>query len=143
MKTILLSIGVGGKKDLVLLRQRTRQLASLLGFDDPDLTILAASVFDLACQRHRRRTTWNFWVESGCLHIAPDDSHRNLNGHIHKRLPTKPPFGNADILWLIRTICRLAPVNIFAEMQKVNQELLQALLTARSAQGKGIERWAA
>ncbi|HMF18920.1 MAG TPA: hypothetical protein VKE98_17060 [Gemmataceae bacterium] len=145
MKQFLLSVCVRGKKDLVLLRQRTRQLAALLGCDGTDQTILAATVFDLACQRHQRRprATWSFWVADRRLRIAPDVWHSGPNLHIVKRLPERAILGDADIQWVIKEMGRLAPVKVFEEMQKLNQDLLQALLEARRVQRTGTIRTAA
>ena len=136
MKQFLLSVCVRGKKDLVLLRQRTRHLAALLGYEGTDQTILAATVFDLALQRHRRRprATWNFWVADRRLRIAPDAWQIGPNLHIVKRLPENTILGDADIRWVIKEMGRLAPVQVFEEMQKLNRELLQALVEARTAQ---------
>jgi hypothetical protein len=129
MKQILLSLPVQGKKDLVLVRQRTRQLAALLGFSAEDQAVLASVIFDRACRvyQQRRPTSWIFRVENRQLRIAPSSPLMADLG-VHKRLPEYAVLSEADLSWVIRQVCRLTPVDIFAEMQKLNQEILQALL---------------
>jgi len=135
MRQILLSLSVGGKKDLVQIRQRARQLAALLGYGARDQAILAAGVFALACQRHRcqGRTTWNFSLENGHLRIFPEDMDRR-SGQIEKWLPEKSALSEADIRWVTKEMGRQATVDIFGEIQKLNQELVQALLEVRAIQ---------
>src|SRR5438093_12557567 len=89
MKHNLLSLLVRGKRDLILLRQRTRQIAALLGYSAQDQVCLAAAVFDLACQIHRRRgrTTWNFSLENRHLHICP-----GADGSEYARLRIEKPM---------------------------------------------------
>lgn len=139
MKQILLSLQVDGKKDLVLLRQRTRQLAALLGFPAEDQAILATVVFDRACRvyRKRRRTSWIFWVEDRQIRILPSVP-LLPDVEIHKRLPEKSLLSSVDIQWVMQQICRLTPVDIFGEIQKLNQDMLQALLNAREIPAESI-----
>ena len=49
MARLLYSLPVRGIRDLLLLRQRTRQIAGLLGFDLPAQGRIAAQAFALAC----------------------------------------------------------------------------------------------
>ena len=144
MRQILLSLSVGGKKELVQIRQRTRQLAALLGYGPRDQAILAAGVFALACQTHRRqgRTNWNFLLENGRLRIFREGRDRNA-GQIEKWLPEKASLSDADIHWVTREMSRQATVDIFGEIQKLNQELLQALLEVPAFPGERPMRPAA
>ena len=144
MRQILLSLSVGGKKELVQIRQRTRQLAALLGYGPRDQAILAAGVFALACQTHRRqgRTNWNFLLENGRLRIFREGRDRNA-GQIEKWLPEMASLSDADIHWVTREMSRQATVDIFGEIQKLNQELLQALLEVPAFPGERPMRPAA
>ena len=144
MRQILLSLSVGGKKDLVQIRQRTRQLAALLGYGARDQAILAAGVFALAYQRHRcqGRTTWNFLLDCGRLRIFPEGMDRTA-AQIEKWLPERVPLSQADIRWVTTEMSRQATVDIFGEIQKLNQELLQALLEVQPFQQEGPLRPAA
>jgi uncharacterized protein YneF (UPF0154 family) len=144
MRQMLLSLCVTGKKDLVQIRQRTRQLAALLGYGARDQAILAAGVFALACQKHRcqGRTTWNFSLKGRHLHIFPAGRDRTA-AQIEKWLPEQAPLTEADIRWLTMEMGRQARVDIFGEIQKLNQELVQALLEVQAIQGEGPMRPAA
>src|SRR5262249_42106008 len=143
MKQFLLSLPVHGKKDLVLVRQRTRQLAALLGYGTQDQALLAAGVFDLACQMNRRhlRATWQFVVEDGYLRICPADG--TARAHIEKRLPENTGLSDEDIVWVAGEMCRLAPLDVFGELQRLNQEFLRVLLQTRSVSKQGSRRSAA
>lgn len=141
MKQILFTHSVNGKRDLVLVRQRARQIGALLGFSAQDQAGLAAGVFALACQVYRRRgrTTWNFSVENRRFRIGPQTDNAWLPGvgsvGIAKLLPEQAAMSGPDIGWVARELSRLGPVDVFGEMQKLNQELLGALLEIRAFQG--------
>ena len=144
MRQILLSLSVGGKKDLVQIRQRTRQLAALLGYGPRDQAILAAGVFALAHQTHRcqGRTVWNFSLENSHLRIFPKGRDSGA-AQIKKWLPEKAVLSEPDIRWVTREMSRQATLDIFGEIQKLNQELLQALLEVPAFPGERPMRPAA
>ena len=65
MKPSILTLAIHYERDLVLARQRTRQLAALLGFDAQDQTRLATAVSEIArnALTYARRGTIEFGLE--------------------------------------------------------------------------------
>ncbi len=49
MVTSLLSLTVRSRRDVFVVRQRARQVAGLLGFNESQRAAVAAAVFEMAC----------------------------------------------------------------------------------------------
>ena len=136
MKQVLFSLTVRCKRDLVQLRQQTRRIAALLGFADHDQASLAAGVFALACRVHKHRATWNFCVENRYFCICLDRE-SPFDDRIQKRLPEQALLGGPDVEWVARKLSGLLCVDVFGEIQKLNQELLSAHLALQALQKGG------
>src|ERR1051326_2755693 len=65
MKIATLTVQVHFEQDVVLTRQRARQIAALLGFDPPDQTRIATAVSEIARNafQYARGGMAEFWVE--------------------------------------------------------------------------------
>jgi signal transduction histidine kinase len=64
----ILGVALEGEQDVVLLRQRARQVSALLGFSQPDQVRIATSVSEVAraCQQHSKgRAAFNLAEENG------------------------------------------------------------------------------
>jgi hypothetical protein len=68
----LYSLKVRSRRDILLARQRTRQLSRLLGFEEPEQLLLAAAVFEFAWSafQSRGRVVLNFELFEDRLRIA-------------------------------------------------------------------------
>src|SRR6516164_9173228 len=73
MITTLLTLPVRGKRDIVVARQRARQIAGLLGYPRREQVVLSAMVFDLARRSFEavRSGQLQFQVEDHRLHVVP------------------------------------------------------------------------
>jgi hypothetical protein len=129
MHTPFLQIAVGRKRDLLLARRQARQVARLLGFDLLEQACVAALVFELARQELSRsgRLTLRFAVAQDRLLIfaAFGDGAARVEKPLPRREPTVAPD---DLSWVVRELDRLAPPDLFEEVQAQNQELLRVLL---------------
>src|SRR5258708_1831737 len=69
----LLTLQLQKKRDLVLARQRARQIAGLLGFDAQEQSLIAAGVFAIADAvfRQEGHAAIEFRVEADALQVLP------------------------------------------------------------------------
>jgi hypothetical protein len=138
---------VGCKRDVVLARQRARQIARLLGFDPREQVCLAAAVFEIACtaREDSRRPTLEFRIRNQLLEVfpvyssAPDHCRKRIGPgrdlRLEKLLPERAHNVDAsDLAWIVQEVGRLAPVNVFEEMRRQNQELLWTLHEVQTSQ---------
>jgi hypothetical protein len=136
MTTPLLTLPLRQKRDLLRTRQLARQCADLLGFETSDQICIAAAVFDLACQALQLagQASVSFAIVEECLTIVctPAVTARQCLGTENLRLSKRLPVGAAvvrdDLPWMLQQLVELAPLDVFDEMRKLNQELLRALL---------------
>jgi hypothetical protein len=132
MDKLLLALRLGSKRDVVEARQRARQVAGLLGFDSRDQAALAAGVFSLGCQAYRNRagTSLLFQVQNRALRVFLGSRNGAVNGlsQIEMSLPDQSFFAEEDIRWMVKELSRRPPPTVFEELEKVNQDLVQALL---------------
>ena len=72
MATALYCLKIRNKRDVLLARQRARQLTGLLGYADGDQLLLASAAFELAWTTYqsRGRVALHFTLENGCLRIS-------------------------------------------------------------------------
>ena len=135
MARLLYSLPVRGIRDLLLLRQRTRQIAGLLGFDSPAQGRIAAQAFALACppDRPRSRCTVAFAVSRSMLIVrvsAPPTPQTLVSGAGQATtfaLPiTGPKLAGEDIGWAMRELAKITPLDVLAELQRLNADVLGA-----------------
>jgi hypothetical protein len=140
MNTPLLTVRLRRNRDLLLVRQRTRQLARILGFDAAEQSRLAAAVFHLAWHavHHLRRPDLIFRIADSVLHVAPQchpSGHDKPTGgetpdgclRLERPLPpTADALAAADVAWVLQELVRLTPPSVFEEVQQQNQDLLEA-----------------
>ncbi len=139
MNTTLLSVLLKTKRDILRIRQLTYRAADLLGFSTSDQVRLAAAVFDLACQAKtptgRARVCFEVvdgWLRVTCSLVAKAPRRRRDHGTtalvVNKRLVATRPLADEDVGWTLRQFQEMAPLDVFEEMQRINQDLLGALL---------------
>jgi hypothetical protein len=136
--TQLLNHALRRKRDLLRLRQRTRQLARALGFAARDQALIAASVFHLGCclLNERRHCRVAFHIRDEKLQAqsesgqsaSPQDASEAERVRLEWPLPCRPtPLTQADLAWAMQQLERLTPLNLFDEVKQQNLDLLQAL----------------
>lgn len=133
METRLFSMGVSKPRDLLRSRQRTRQVAGLLGFAPEQQATLAAAVFAWLRQHHRpgRRSSVAFIVADSCLRIK-------LAEHVFTTaLPLSLAHAVEDVAWMMRELDRQAPFRVMDELDAQNRELLAAARPARPVADTG------
>jgi hypothetical protein len=115
----LLSLPIRGKRDVLLARQRARQIAKMFQFD----------ALEQACIEHTLHITAQPQVEEGSP--APVGLLR-----LEKALPAAGmELAPADMAWLLEQLNRQRSFNLFEEVERQNQEtlmLLHALHTTRN-----------
>ncbi len=130
MDKLLLALKLDRKRDIVEARQRARQVAGLLGFDNRDQAGIAAGVFSLACQAYRKRpgTSMLFQVKARTLHVFLGNRGATNGFHLETPLPEQAFFAEDDIRWMVRELSRRPPPTVFEELEKINNDVVQALL---------------
>jgi hypothetical protein len=135
MTTPLITLPLRQKRDLLRARQITRQAADLLGYSAADQTCLAAAAFHLACDAHAAtgHASICFELSEECLRITctptpKPKARKPAPMQLSKHLPATSPLQREDVPWMLHQLAELAPVDVFEEMRRVNQELLRALL---------------
>lgn len=132
MNTHLLSTVLNSKRDLLVARQRARQLAGLLGFAFVEQMELSAAVFEIAWNsvRRRGRTALNFVRVGNTLQVFTDDRTTVLERSIPDNAEALSP---EDVAWTIQQLAQCTPMNLIEEIHQQNQELLRVLQTQRVA----------
>lgn len=139
MNTLLFTAELRQKRDLLVVRQRARQLAGLLGFEPAEQAGFAAAVFALACHAAggRARVTLTFHAGPETLEVlaAAGGSRGEIPAlRLVKALPGKGRgMTVADVAWAVKQLDRHTPPDLFEEVCKQNQELLQALHVLRDS----------
>ena len=142
MKTPILLLSLRCKRDILVARQRARQVAALLGLEARDQTLLAAAVFEMASHAAAqfRRAEIRFALDGDSFQISTAPERRATKpmkdaaaGHdsvvrIAKKL-TGPSSDVAreDLAWIVEELGNLTPSNLFHEIKQQNQELLRSL----------------
>jgi hypothetical protein len=134
-----MTIPLGERRDLLALRQKARQIAHLLHFAPLDEACVAAGVFAVAAQAREA-------IEQPeiCFHLDPQqlivtvrprtgspapkpEALRSLL-RLAKPLPEAARhFAVEDLGWLIARINDSTPADLYGELCKQNQEVLQLL----------------
>jgi hypothetical protein len=140
MNTLLLTVRLRRNRDLLLGRQRARQIARILGFDADEQARISAAVFHLGWHavEHLRQPDLVFRIVSSVLHVVPECHRTDPVGpgssetpagclRLERPLPkTAKALAPEDVAWALQELVRLTPPNIFEEVQQQNQDLLQA-----------------
>ncbi len=141
--TALLSQSLRGKRDLIRLRQRTRQLTRALGYSARGQALIAAAVFQLGCRAldAGRRGRVAFDLRDGKLRAATSQDAADPE-RVQLEWPL-PPGQSAlapdDLAWAMRELDELTPADLFEEVRQQNLDLLlalQDLQTCRSELGR-------
>jgi hypothetical protein len=136
MNLSLLVLKVRGKRDVVLARERARQVAGLLGFDAVEQACIAAAVFMIACQARERvgQAILQFQVEDGVFCVMPvprspaDSGTLPVPLRLEKALPQRDgTVALDDLPFVIRQLALHGPQDLFREIQRQNDELLSVL----------------
>lgn len=152
----LLTLPVNSRRDVLLARQRARQIAALLHFESVDQACIAAGTFAVAQQalRRSRAAQLYFRIDKKMLHVfaqatgkaartlplrqlpagvaGPDSSLR-----LAKALPAgTADFSNEDLIWVIEQLNQQPCFHPFEEIQHQNQEMLALLHALHSAQAQ-------
>jgi hypothetical protein len=130
MTTPLYTLKLGSRRDIVLARQRARQIAGLLGFPPAEQTCIAAAVFEIARTAYEATgsSTLCFQADDGVFRVFP--SRRPAGGclRLEKSLPADAPaLAREDLEWAVRELARFSRLNLFEEIRQQNQELLHAV----------------
>jgi|SRR5208282_1713754 len=149
MDTPILTLTLRSRRDTMLARRHARHIAGLLGFSPRLQAWIAAVAFEIACNclRDTGRAQLHFRVFQGTLHVVPDSQKGAPNAAVSRadrvmRLDMPLPHGEEnmaphDVAWALKQVTRLAPLNLFEEMRKQNQELLHALLDLQQLLERG------
>ncbi|HYV37700.1 MAG TPA: hypothetical protein VE988_18595 [Gemmataceae bacterium] len=139
MDTPLLSLSLCSKRDLLRARQMARHAVNMLGYDARQQILLTAAVFDLVCQVHAQtdNATLDFDIINDHFHVVCTPGRPAARGvgsadgepvKLNKPLPAGATVPRADVPWMLQKLLEMAPLDVFDEMRKINQELLQTLL---------------
>jgi signal transduction histidine kinase len=160
----ILAIGLGNEQDVVLVRQRARQVSNLLGFSQQDQVRIATAVSEAArgaaqagpggraaflIRDAERRQYLEVTIDAGNDAPAPlpDDAvvtaHRLMDeceavqGAItmRKLLPPQPRVGNERLAQIAAQLARDSPAaDTYHELQLQNRELVATLAELRERQ---------
>jgi hypothetical protein len=142
MARLLYSLPVRGVRDLLLLRQRTRQIAGLLGFDLPAQGRIAAQTFALACpaNRARARCTVAFALSRSMLIVrvtaprGPQTLAYGAGQATAFALPSAGPrLAGEDIGWAMRQLANITPLDALGELQRLNADVLGTSIASTTA----------
>lgn len=138
MTKALLTLPLRNKRDSMIARQRTRQLAGLLGYDTQEQARIAAGVFAIAWQILSLRSPVQlcFCLDNDMLQVQAR-TRRLLPDHavpetrsvvcLEKPLPARTKINDEDLNWAIEKLDQITPAHMYEEVYRLNQELLAAL----------------
>jgi len=128
------------KKDVVIARQRARQIARLLGYSRTEEAAIAAAVFALGanCLTQAGQVTLHFQLRRNTLQVLPEmpeAAHIPIDGaprwggwRLERPLPTTgTSLAAEDLAWSMQTMCEFAATNLFEEVENQNDDLLNVL----------------
>jgi len=136
MTTSLLTLPLRRKRDLVVARQRASQIAGLLGFERRELAGMAAAVFEMAGQAWRRGRDGQlcFQMNGRALQVFANPP---TTLHLEVPLPAKVMGLDADdMAFAVQQLGEMTPLDVLAEMQQQNLELLRTLHDLKMAQAE-------
>ncbi|HYT89269.1 MAG TPA: hypothetical protein VEL76_11240 [Gemmataceae bacterium] len=142
MHTPLLLLEVRRKRDALRARRHARQLAALLGFEPREQACVAALVFEMTCQLLNQggKVRLRFGVDNDRLLVMPALTPGETAAaplRIEKLLPRRePPVSSEDLGWILRQLNELAPVDVFEEVKRQNQDVLRLLLELQALEAR-------
>lgn len=140
MSTLLYSLPLGTPRDRVVARQRTRQIAGLLGYENLDRALLAATVYEMA--RKTSTGALHFHLADHVFQVLavaqpaahPKKKRGQVDGsteeagprmRLEKPLPKKElTLAVDDIPFAIEQLEQLTPFKVQEEIDQHNQDLL-------------------
>lgn len=154
MNTPLLTLKIRSQRDVLMARQRARQVAGVLGYEPREQTFIAAAVFEIArsALRPGGRSTLTFHTDYRALHVRAARSEppvrKGLSVQIsrwlidrllcepgyaagavlrlEKPLPKQgPTLSGEDAAWAVQHLTEMTPFDVVAELQQQNREMLQ------------------
>jgi hypothetical protein len=152
---MLITLPLRSKRDVLLARQRARQIAALLHFTPHDQVCIAAGAFAVAARalRHSRSGQLRIQIDKETLQVFPtipgQDSRAHLASKKNRSLPLEGSlrllkrlpapvrdFASEDLTWLIEQLDRLTGYRLFEEIDKQNQEVLALVHALKAAQAR-------
>lgn len=157
MRDTLATLRLARRKDLLLVRQRARQLARLLGYDAPQQALIAAGTFAVAWQAYQDGRGWvMFRLEDDILHVFSgatpgarvEDAHHEAEAagqptplRLVRALPKPgPSLSGADLVWAAAQLHEHTPHDWFEEVCRQNQEMLELWHRLQGMQAEGNEQ---
>jgi hypothetical protein len=146
----LLTLALRRRRDVVLARQRARQIASLLRFDIHEQACIAAGAFAVAAQAlaqlgpcrlvlRLEEHTLHIFAQQACpagLPTRRGDASQPF-ARLAKPLPPQArELTREDLAWISEQLTRRIPPSIFEEIQHQNQEMLALLHALHTAQAQ-------
>jgi hypothetical protein len=141
----LMTLTLRSKRDILLARQRARQIAALFQFEAKEKACIAAGSFAIATQalQQSRSSQLCIQTESDTLHIFTKSRGNGVaekSMRLVKRLPrTAAEFAAEDIQWLCKQLNHQSTLHVFEEIHHQNREMLAVLHALHVAQAE-VER---
>src|SRR5262245_54628035 len=123
MDTAILTLRIKGKRDVVVVRQRARQIAGLLGLEGRRRADFAGTAFETACGilNAGGPGAIEFHLHEGCLEMKVI-SKKNRGQRLDLPLPgNEPSLSRDDVAWVVAALDKLTPLDLFEEMHVQNQ----------------------
>ncbi len=127
------------KRDLLLARQRARQIARLLHFETHDQACIAAGTFAIALQALQvdEPSCLSIQIAHGKLEVFARTQTEKVGLRLSKPLPPSVrEVAAEDLTWILHQLTQQAPRNVFEEIHHQNQEMLALLHALRQAQSQ-------
>ncbi len=140
MNQLLLDLPLTRTRDMLLARQRGRQIAGLLGFPPEQQTRIAAAVFEIAVTT-KHEASLRFQMTDRVFQVVavPVAALR-----LEVELPaTADKLDRADVTWAVEELDRTTPFDVREELRFLNQELLLALHELQAGRTAGEHTYAA
>lgn len=141
----ILTLPLCSKRQLVLARQYARQIAGLLGFNPEAQVEIAARVFKLALQARARdrKSRLQFCVANKTFrvlafrfqpHLESTRLAANCQGLCCSLPDRSDRLAHEDLVWLVKQLTQVTPVNVFEELEQQNHAYLELLDELRLCQ---------
>ena len=140
------------KRDVLVVRQRARQVAHLLRFSPLDQACIAAGVFMIADQARRAYSASEicFRLEDRQLTVCARPTAECLSKADASLLKLTKPLPEAaqkespeDLGWLIARINDQTPRDLYGELVKQNQDVLEMLHLLQHPEARGESSFSA
>ena len=140
------------KRDVLVVRQRARQVAHLLRFSPFDQACIAAGVFMIADQARRAYSVSEirFAIEEKHLIVCARPTEESVARGDASLLKLAKPLPESaqkespgDLGWLISRIIDQTPRDLYGEMVKQNQDVLQMLHLLQHPESRGESSFSA